>query len=153
MTIEEAAAFAHERWCNWMHWMDAHWNDTHALGELFLERRYRQAETLYEQLSDAEKDSDRQEAAAWMNVLEVGQLRAEVARLRDEARWIPVGERVPEDYTLVLVAAPHVDEHIRLADHVPSCRSGCAFWRSRVNGTAITVTHWRELPSPPEVHP
>jgi len=84
VTIEEAAAFAHERWCNWMHWMDAHWNDMHALGELFLERRYRQAETLYEQLSDAEKDSDRQEAAAWMNVLEVGQLRAEVARLRAE---------------------------------------------------------------------
>lgn len=95
-------------------------------------------------------------------------LQSEITRLREEARWIPCSERMPDNYELVLVIARRPkklwntadacyaivgDEecYVTLADYEPSCRQGCAFWRSRISGTSIAVTHWRPLPEPPEV--
>lgn len=81
---------------------------------------------------------------------EVTRLRAENAALREANRWIPCSERMPKDYRLVLVAVRDADGfYVSMADHEPSCRQGCAFWRSRISGMAIAVTHWRALPEPP----
>lgn len=72
-------------------------------------------------------------------------LAAEVARLRDEARWIPTAERLPNKHTLVLVQ--------RLGTHIGFI--GSRGWL--VEGVWVSdmteVTHWCELPSPPEVQP
>ena len=67
-------------------------------------------------------------------------LRAELAELREANWWIPVGERLPEDSNPVLVV-------------VPAGFVSTSFYR-RSNGTWHTwdgITHWRPLPSPPEV--
>jgi len=35
---------------------------------------------------------------------EIASLQAEIARLREERRWVPVGERLPKKYQSVIVA-------------------------------------------------
>ena len=42
-------------------------------------------------------------------VVRAQEARAEIARLREERRWIPVGERLPENDNLVDVAGPRGD--------------------------------------------
>ncbi|MHB8961984.1 MAG: DUF551 domain-containing protein [Saccharofermentanales bacterium] len=58
----------------------------------------------------------------------------DLAALREQTRWIPVGERLPEVIEQVLCYAPHYHSiEVRWADQL---------------GEA--VTHWRPLPEPPE---
>jgi hypothetical protein len=67
---------------------------------------------------------------------------AEIARLRDERRWVPVGERLPEDNVAVLAWGP--------------CNGGAEMvwreqgkWRLSYVGTHVpdvTYTHWMPLP-------
>jgi hypothetical protein len=79
----------------------------------------------------------------WVKELETerDQLRAEVRRLRDEARWIPTAERLPDKHTLVMVYRGGVG-------------IGCIGSRGWMVGDRWvddwdSVTHWRELPAPP----
>lgn len=90
---------------------------------------------------------------------EVEQLRAEVAKLREENRWIPIGERMPTEraYYLAVVErlAPEelggnetririmrwMGEDWRYAYHIPE-------WINEA--ITETVTHWKPLPSAPE---
>ncbi len=79
---------------------------------------------------------------------EIERLRAEIARLREERRWVPVGERLPEDNVGVLAWGP--------------CNGGAEMvwrehgkWHLSFVGTYIpdsTYTHWQPLPTGPEVH-
>ena len=71
---------------------------------------------------------------------------AEIARLREERRWISVGERLPEDNVGVLAWGP--------------CNGGAEMvwrehgkWHLSFVGTYIpdsTYTHWMPLPTGPE---
>jgi hypothetical protein len=70
---------------------------------------------------------------------EVSALRAEIARLREERRWVPVGERLPEVGESVLgVHRGYVSE----------------FWYTKLGFEtergAFKVTHWQPLPPGPE---
>jgi hypothetical protein len=70
----------------------------------------------------------------------------EIARLREERRWVPVGERLPEDNVGVLAWGP--------------CNGGAEMvwrehgtWHLSFVGTYIqdsTYTHWMPLPPGPE---
>ena len=77
---------------------------------------------------------------------EVSALRAEIARLREERRWVPVGERLPDDHRRVVVNVPSLygpqlawlvngkwHDGIGCGDHPIGCR----------------VTHWQPQPMPP----
>jgi hypothetical protein len=72
---------------------------------------------------------------------EMSALRAEIARLREERRWVSVGERLPEDEEWVDVAGDWGDFvgwydlkwHNLLDDPIPG-----------------EVTHWRKRPPGPE---
>ncbi len=74
----------------------------------------------------------------------VESLEAENNRLRDERRWAPVGERLPEDNVAVLAWGP--------------CNGGAEMvwrkqgkWRLSYVGTHVPdVTHWMPLPPGPE---
>ena len=71
----------------------------------------------------------------------------EIARLREERRWVPVGERLPDDLRRVMVMAPGLygaqvawllngkwHDGIGYPDDAMDCR----------------VTHWMPLPPRPE---
>ena len=82
-------------------------------------------------------------------------LKARIAELEAERRWIPVSERLPEDGESVLIAvdsafAPYC--HVYEAFH----HSAATQWAT-ANGLYFhgveyaRVTHWMPLPKPPEV--
>jgi hypothetical protein len=62
--IEALAEYAHRAWAGWTEWMFEKWDQTHSSGETFQTRWKRQIVTSYAELSEVEKDSDRQEARA-----------------------------------------------------------------------------------------
>lgn len=71
-------------------------------------------------------------------------LKAENARLRAAARWIPVGERLPDDNLSVLI---YIEEDNAILEAV---YAHGIFWETSDFGLE-GVTHWRPLPDPPEV--
>lgn len=76
---------------------------------------------------------------------EVAALRAEVARLKEERRWIPVGERLPEGNENVLV--------MDTLGFICDCWMRCGVWTDMREQKALrfVVTHWMPLSALPEV--
>ena len=75
--------------------------------------------------------------------LENKSLKAELARLREAARWIPVEERLPENNNAVLV--------IDGGHSIVEGSYVLGRWVAFSEGRYIHPTHWRALPEPPEV--
>lgn len=71
-------------------------------------------------------------------------LEAENARLREERRWIPVEERLPENDGIYLayLAPMGRSELAKIETHLFYFGAFRTSWR---------VTHWMPLPEPPEV--
>jgi len=73
---------------------------------------------------------------------------AEIARLREERRWVPVGERLPEEGLLVLWYCP--DERWP----VTSGRFERPYHMNWGGDMSVPIseggyTHWMPLPAPP----
>lgn len=70
------------------------------------------------------------------------------AELKEERRWIPVGERLPEDNSNVLA-------YLRIgeAGRIYPANYAKGVWWDRLFSTPATntTTHWMPLPEPPEV--
>lgn len=86
---------------------------------------------------------------------EVSALRVEIAQLREERRWIPVGERLPEDDVPVLVCQQGCEYHVigwrehRPYDIVPE--TIWTFGDELDKGyPPEKITHWMPLPTGPE---
>ena len=94
-------------------------------------------------------------------------LRAELAALREQKRWIPVGERLPEDGEEVIVALFYEDafdvwegdKTAKKLENNDVIVSICAYrhngkWlmgpREEIDEAYAKITHWRPLPEPPE---
>ena len=73
---------------------------------------------------------------------EIDRLRSEIARLREERRWISVGERLPDEGVKVLAFDPlfPVIQSARRYGHGWNCE-GLDF---------LTPTYWMPLPPGPE---
>ena len=67
---------------------------------------------------------------------------AEIARLREERRWVPVGERLPVDEEWVEIAGPW-GEHIGYFD-------GDQWLNTESETVEYLVTHWRKRGPGPE---
>jgi hypothetical protein len=75
----------------------------------------------------------------------VESLEAEIARLREERRWVPVGERLPADNVAVLCCGDGVGAEMVWREN--------GQWHLSWVGTPIsdsTYTHWQPLPPGPE---
>ena len=66
-----------------------------------------------------------------------------IAELEAERRWIPVGERLPEDTMIYDVA---------IADYEYSWTGSCVFgkWIGESGKAILGVTHWKYRHQPPE---
>jgi hypothetical protein len=69
-------------------------------------------------------------------------MAAEIARLREERRWVPVGERSPELLQNVLVCS------IR-GIHFASLDL-CGQWLDEDENPGKKISHWQPLPPGPE---
>lgn len=87
--------------------------------------------------STAEKDAVLEKV---VNKLEdyIAKLEAENAKLKEERRWIPVSEGLPEEFESVLVL---LKEGYMETDHIFVSEWSCYH----------DVTHWMPLPDLPEV--
>jgi len=69
----------------------------------------------------------------------------EITRLREERRWVPVGERLPPDNVAVLCCGDGIGAEMVWLEH--------GKWHLSFVGTQIgtsTYTHWQPLPPGPE---
>ena len=73
----------------------------------------------------------------------VVELLDEIERLQEEARWIPVSERLPEASEWVLVSGNGLVS-VGYFDSV-------MWWSADDLRFPFEPTHWRPLPQPPEV--
>jgi hypothetical protein len=70
---------------------------------------------------------------------------ADIIRIATEPDWIPVTERLPEPWVVVIVCTDDDDE----AD--VGCVDALKHWRNPHTGDMAvgSVTHWMPLPAPP----
>jgi len=88
-----------------------------------------------------------EECHRWHLACLVSRLADEIARLREERRWVPVGERLPEDHRRVVVNVPSL-----FGPHVAWLVNGK--WHDWIGcgdePIGCRVTHWQPLPPGPE---
>jgi hypothetical protein len=77
---------------------------------------------------------------------------AEIARLREERRWVPVGEKIPEKYERVILFDPTIPNFPRANTHVVIGHfRGHDDWVSPwFSPDGSGPTHWQPLPPGPE---
>lgn len=77
---------------------------------------------------------------------------AEIERLREAARWIPVGERLPEKGQRVIIFARNgwigPATYFRVFSESPADLTD--YWKHDAGDEVWHVTHWRPLPEPPQ---
>jgi hypothetical protein len=92
-----------------------------------------------------EVDTVEELIAKWNSQPVIERLRAEVAELKEAARWIPVEERLPKECEDVFVT--NVFRNIRIGFY-----NGDR-WIDNTSTRTPEVTHWRPLPNPPDALP
>ena len=74
---------------------------------------------------------------------DVARLTAELKAAREAMRWIPVGERLPEEDQEVICMTTRKNQHTRCIRTFFSDGEFCTPWTSDI------VTHWMPLPPEP----
>lgn len=92
-------------------------------------------------------------------VAQIGELEAELTKLREENRWIPVEERLPDRNEPVLVFCENITIQGGRTVHIGSCDKMAEnhFWFLRTQPGVSSfpnhewkVTHWKHMPKGPE---
>ena len=88
----------------------------------------------------------------------IGELEAELLKLREENRWIPVGERLPEldSEDFIHETVPVVEVLVMIGGATKPATlffNGDTFFDLKEDGEFIPyrVTHWKPMPKGPEV--
>ena len=83
----------------------------------------------------------------------IASLELQLSEARARLAWIPVSERLPEEFTPVLAFSKDNDKPVTAilaAGFWWSNVDDAGFWCNNVDW-ALNVTHWMPLPQPPEV--
>ena len=88
-----------------------------------------------------------EECHRWHLKCLVTRLADEVERLREERRWVPVGERLPDDLRRVMVMAPGLYGAQVAWILNGKWHDGIGYPDDAIDGR---VTHWQPLPPGPE---
>ena len=148
-----------EKGGNGSHWEgceEVHWDCKIAQLEKEIERL---AERLHDEIGQTELANDA--ANRWRDTaLQLstycGEARAELARLQEERRWIPVSERLPKygKPSLTIYHTKNATSQITIRclveDRDDKLR---VIWYDIENGLWVNgnnITHWMPLPEPPE---
>jgi hypothetical protein len=131
--FETLAAIEHERWADWQRYV-------HGLcvqGQIpqqHYDRWERQISTPYDQLSEQEKESDRDQVRRYWHLISPSR------------EWISVDDRLPDRGMEVLVTwlSPHTDTWQYMVDD--ACPNGTFM----SDGVGPRITHWMPLPEPPK---
>ena len=85
----------------------------------------------------------------WQKTIEVCEIAIAAIREQEERRWIPVTERLPQNYISVLVYLPGERPHPTVHE---AYIGGDGEWHSSVvyGVENEDVTHWMQLPEPPK---
>ena len=81
---------------------------------------------------------------------EIHELQAEIARLREERRWVPVGERLPELDSSVLVAWGYPEDEEQTVSQAWHYHLG--LFTNLEDMEFHGVSHWQPLPPGPEAN-
>ena len=73
---------------------------------------------------------------------------SEIARLREERRWVPVGDRLPRFGRDVLAATEPFEDGSRLMEVGSVVK--CKWSLNGIHGDFPPVTHWMPLPPGPD---
>jgi hypothetical protein len=73
--------------------------------------------------------------------IQLATVKAERDALREANRWIPVGERLPENEIRTLALGPWFDGEAYYQN---------GEWLDWVDDVSCDITHWRPLPEPPQ---
>ena len=73
----------------------------------------------------------------------ITQLQQELSKLKEQHRWIPATERLPEDFEDVLIVSSR-------AISLGCYDAGLRCWVDYVDSTYDVTTHWMPLPKRPE---
>ena len=91
-------------------------------------------------------DGDAEDAASLLGLIETNEAR--IAELEEERRWIPVSERLPDNWESVLtIDISKSTRDMVTAFYNPEIR----LWSSHFS-CDLWVTHWMPLPEPPIVY-
>mgnify|MGYP001178342202 FL=1 len=97
---------------------------------------------LAEVMHSMQSGTPKEQLIATMNIYEYHmKLKSRIAELEAKQRWIPVSERLPEEFTLVLTIGK---DNLPVAAVVDR-----GHWYSSFE-YSLNVTHWMPLPEPPE---
>lgn len=83
----------------------------------------------------------------WQITIEVCQIAIEAIREKEQRRWIPVTERLPEEFISVIVSIP--SEHPLPTVKEAYMANGCWVTKMAIF-SSNDITHWMPLPEPPK---
>ena len=113
---------------------------------------WRKCTALIESIEPASTACDWSPSRFWLNLdkyismrQQVAALTAELAAAREAQRWIPVGERLPEEDDEVICMTTRANRHTRCIRTFYRDGEFYTPWSSDI------VTHWMPLPPAPEV--
>jgi hypothetical protein len=81
----------------------------------------------------------------------ISKYETELATLKEAGRWIPVGERLPEDGRWSMVIDCEYPTRIFIGVYEPEEREFYNHAGDSIGSPDRHITHWMPLPQPPEV--
>jgi len=150
---EELASIQHDIWANWQRYLHSklifNLNDQrYELDVEDVDHWVGQINALYDDLTEKEKDSDREQVDKFWPLIE--ELSAKILEQSEEIKalknpWIPCSDRLPEDITEYLCRHQNMRPHGMLSKMFWHGED-IEVWTHDYDDSDFEVTHWMPIP-------